>query len=332
MPYERPSSLSVIVEWENTINVAESRPRKMLRELARQVKQEIHEYHTPIQLLLMYNPCDGDKQSILSILNDEWGSLLDDVNYELVEANRASYYELKNVGANHASGEIIVFVDSDVLPESCWLHNMVSSFADPAIGVCQGATYVQPESLFNKAIALAWVFPFKKRSGALTDENGTFANNIAYRKSVFLDNKYPNEITWRGQCSTQRAALKEKKIGVFWNNAARTIHPFPENLKHTIARSFYIGHDHVTRGAQSTVNKNSLKDSYWRWHTFLKRARRRKEQFSDDLQLTFIEEQYCSLIALGFWSCVLFSEIMTLKFSNYWRSRLTDLPQHHQSG
>jgi glycosyltransferase involved in cell wall biosynthesis len=47
---------------------------------------------------------------------------------------------VRNVGAEHAAGEIIAYTDSDCLPAPSWLSAGVRAFEDPQVGIVTGAT------------------------------------------------------------------------------------------------------------------------------------------------------------------------------------------------
>jgi len=319
---------SLIVEWENSRHTVESRTAQMMRRLAQQVEERLAAGNASFELIIVYDPGDCPEQSIRTMLNEQWRSLLSSVHVSLVPVADGSYYVMKNVAAATAKGEFIVFIDCDVLPEPHWLDNILAPFDDPEIGVSQGATFVQPHSALTKGLALAWLFPLRRSDGRLSEEDRVIANNIAFRRSVFLRFPYPDLATWRGQCTAQRRMLEKHGIGVHWSGTARTIHPFPIGLSGTIERACLNGHDHAMRDQERGVG-SPWKESYWRFHSFLKRASRRRADLREDLALSVWDEFVCVLVAFGYWGVALISECGLHLFPTAWRKLLKELPKNY---
>lgn len=51
------------------------------------------------------------------------------------------YYELKNYGATHIRSDVLVFLDSDVIPEDGWLEALLEAIKQPG-GRCGGRQYL----------------------------------------------------------------------------------------------------------------------------------------------------------------------------------------------
>ena len=109
-----------------------------------------------------------------------------------VEAEGAGYYELKNKGADHASGEIIAFIDSDVHPEPGWLSAIVDAIdggADASAGIStfwNRSSWRIPEALLDIAASVSFGHVVGKRTGStLLPAGGIVAHNLAVRAEVF---------------------------------------------------------------------------------------------------------------------------------------------------
>jgi glycosyltransferase involved in cell wall biosynthesis len=317
---------SLIVEWENFHNTDESRSHDMLKILAQQAASKILEDHSNIELLVVFDPADTEKSIVTKIVNKYWGVLSDRLTCRVVPIPDSSYYVLKNRAALLSRGELIVFVDCDVLPQPAWLDNILLPFSDPMIGVSQGATYVEPHNLATLGLALAWVFPIKLGDGTLSESNNVFANNIAFRRSVFLEDPYPELSTWRGQCIAQREVLKNHGVGINWSENARTIHPFPAGFLAVVTRAFLNGHDHVIRYERAGGKKADWKASYRRFKSYKKRARKRRVKIRDELALSRSDEFLCMFIAAMYWGLALVSACMLHAFPDFWPGLFKDLP------
>ena len=122
------------------------------------------------------------------------------------------YYPLKNFGAGMASGDLLLFVDSDVLPDPGWLAHLVGSFARPDVAVVSGQTYVGAHGLVGRAFALGWSYELRDPSGGLVQGPKFSGNNVAFRTDVFRRTGFPAlGGATRGAASGQR---KSRAAGV----------------------------------------------------------------------------------------------------------------------
>ena len=119
------ASVSIVVEWENTAHVEQSRTRAMLRALSEQVREEIDQQNRKVQLIVGYDPQDALDDSIRNMIHQECSNVLQDVAFTLIAVPGATYYVLKNAAARKATGDLIVFVDCDVMPQAGWLQNIL---------------------------------------------------------------------------------------------------------------------------------------------------------------------------------------------------------------
>lgn len=109
----------------------------------------------------------------------------------------ANYYELKNGGAELATGDIIAFTDSDVRPGTTWVRAIVE-------GIENGADVVVGPSLFRQegglssdsaimrvagAITWGWILG-KRNRGTIPEVRGFMDHNVAMRSRVFRAHQY----------------------------------------------------------------------------------------------------------------------------------------------
>ncbi len=60
-----------------------------------------------------------------------------------IKREGASY--CRNLGAEHAKGEILCFLDSDCVADTFWIREIVSTFRDPHVGACGGGVESQDD-------------------------------------------------------------------------------------------------------------------------------------------------------------------------------------------
>ena len=70
------------------------------------------------------------------------------------------YYESKMLGAKLATGEVVVYYDSDCLYEADWLRKMLTPFTQSEeIRAVAGETTTRGVGFYGTAMALVYIFP-----------------------------------------------------------------------------------------------------------------------------------------------------------------------------
>jgi glycosyltransferase involved in cell wall biosynthesis len=67
----------------------------------------------------------------------------------LYDCAEASIGHARNIGIQHAVGDIVAFIDDDAIPPSDWLAHMVEPFADERIGAVGGPVFDVPLNRFD---------------------------------------------------------------------------------------------------------------------------------------------------------------------------------------
>jgi glycosyltransferase involved in cell wall biosynthesis len=106
----------------------------------------------------------------------------------IVEAEGKLYYELKNLGAARASGEIVAFIDSDIDPHPGWLSAIVAAIeggADATAGVStfrDRSGWRTPRALLHAAASVSFAHVVGRRGGSATfPAAGLLGHNLAGR-------------------------------------------------------------------------------------------------------------------------------------------------------
>lgn len=92
----------------------------------------------------------------------------------------------RNYGAQVAKGEVVVFTDSDCVPESDWLRQMVAPLSDAAVVGVKGAYRTQQPSLIARFIQAEYEDKYRRMAG---QESIDFIDtySAAYRRDLFLE-------------------------------------------------------------------------------------------------------------------------------------------------
>jgi hypothetical protein len=229
------ASLSIVIEWENAGRLGAERARRMLETLRSQL-EALPGAPRRREIVFVHEPgCEAAVRAAAAAAGGEWPAEL-----RFLPAASGDYYEQKNEGAAAATGELILFLDSDVIPETGWLRALLASFADPAVAVAGGLVEVETAGLYSKAMALGWFFA-PPRQDALTRSPIFFANNVAFKRDAFRP--FPATGQYRGQCLALAAELERSGHAIHLNPAARVAHPPPAGKGAFLLRALWDGHD-----------------------------------------------------------------------------------------
>lgn len=230
-------SMSIIIELENLLK---SDPRRAERLFERLVAQ-MRPLDVAFEVLVLHDPDDVTADAVEALL---LRSGVAPAEVTIVPAPGKRYYELKNLGAERARGELVLFVDSDLIPEEGFLRSMIGAFDDPEVEVVAASPYVDPcRTLFEKSFALFWLFPLRSQGGPLEPIREYAANSVAFRRELFLRQPFPDSPCYRRQCALQAKALMAEGHQLWGNPEARVQHPPPRTWRDAIARALREGRD-----------------------------------------------------------------------------------------
>jgi glycosyltransferase involved in cell wall biosynthesis len=248
--------VSIVVEWENALLSEGDRSVAMLREVRRQAQALVAGSSTaaagqaapPLELLLVFDRAAFDDAALAALLDRHLGPEDDVLRWRVLPTRDGGYYRNKDLGARSAAGDIIVFLDSDVIPEPGWLQQILSGLDDPSVQIVAGSAYIDPAGLIGKVFALTWFFPLRSKNGPLRAVNQFFANNLAMRRDLYLQYPFPDlEETSRGACLVLASELAQANIAVYNNPRARVAHPAPNGIAHISKRALAQGRDRLYR-------------------------------------------------------------------------------------
>ncbi len=253
--------LTVIIEWENVLLSEVGRAKTMLRNLVTQIRELraatpgerdqafFPAAHTagPFEILILYNSEVIDGHLVESIVTALVPQSDPDFELRIMPAPGLHYYELKTFGARQAKGDLILFLDSDVIPQDGWLASLAGSLADPEIHVVGGDSCIDPQDLVGKTFSLFWFFDRPGMPGRLYKKQQFWANNVIFRKDTFLRFPFPvlKDGVNRGSCNELSYVLQDHGIQVYRNSNARVSHPAPNGFRHIVTRAVAEGRDRV---------------------------------------------------------------------------------------
>lgn len=238
-------TVTIVLEWENVLLAGMDRSRRMLTQLDTQVPAYAAAHGVTFELLVISNPEEVDPSIPQSVVPEHIDAARWPGRIDYLQAPGLHYFEQKNFGAERATSEIVLFVDSDVIPDDGWLARMLSQFDDPKTEVVAGCTYLDDRTVLERCFSLFWFFPPKQPRAEVYDSTSFFANNVAFRRQVFLDNEFPIAESFRGQGLEMAGRLLKKGHKIRRHGEAWVNHPSPNGFRHAFVRAVVNGHDTV---------------------------------------------------------------------------------------
>jgi hypothetical protein len=307
--------LSVIVELDNVLHGQATRARTMLSRLLHQIREA--KLEARVEVLVMYDETTLRPSDVHGITATATG---DSPFVHLVSTKGLRYYSLKNEGGRRAKGDLLLFVDSDCLPEDGWLRRLLDSFDTPGVDVVTGNSYIDRDTFYAKTFAVGWYFPPRLPDGPLEPTRSTFANTLAMRRHIFEQYPFPEETSlYMGQGVTWNRTLAANHVRIFLNPSARVAHPPPVFLRSAIVN----GYDTAQRTRQPGESKlQSLKLSYWGFRANLSTMFRRITTGYRDVGIRHAAVPVAIALAGVYWTLWSTAELMAR-----WAPRL--IPHKH---
>lgn len=240
--------LSIVIEWENAGRIGAARARRMLTQLHAQLDENAGRFAARPEVLLMFNDrlnTQAEIGALVDAAGDAWAA---DIRF--MPALDGGYYEQKNHGAAHTTGEVLIFLDSDVVPEPGWLAGLLDAIVRPEVQVVCGTTSIEPLGFYAKCMAMIWFFPMRTAERDMVRANRFFANNVAFRRGVFQQHGFPDSGQYRGQCALLAEQLLADGNEIWRNRASHVLHPPPDGMRHFVLRALWHGHDDLLHKRQ----------------------------------------------------------------------------------
>jgi cellulose synthase/poly-beta-1,6-N-acetylglucosamine synthase-like glycosyltransferase len=143
----------------------------------------------------------------------------------------------RNVGAQNARGEIILFIDGDCVPAQNWVQAMLEPFADPdIIGAC-GMKQTRQRGIVPRFVQLEFDYRYdNERQRRYIDfvDSGT----AAYRRAIFLANGGFDTRLADAEDVDLSYRLSERGYRMAFAENAIVYDPHPESLIEYLRRKF----------------------------------------------------------------------------------------------
>jgi glycosyltransferase involved in cell wall biosynthesis len=161
----------------------------------------------------------------------------------IIRAAHGGPARARNLGAQAAQGEVLLFTDADCEPQPDWIAQFARVFADPAISGARGVYLTRQRSLIARFVQQEYEerYDYARRQATI-DFIDTYS--AAYRRAVFLENggfdvSFPTASVEDQEFSFR---LAEQGHRLLFLPEARVYHQHNSTLPRYFRRKYYIGY------------------------------------------------------------------------------------------
>ncbi|MFN3152593.1 glycosyltransferase family 2 protein [Bremerella sp.] len=238
-----PVPYSIIIEMENAETIEWHEVADMFQALVSQIRENPRDPRSPLpEIVCIHEGEDTDSHLLYEKVTQEVPELTELAKLICLGLPDARYYELKNNGALKSTGDVIIFLDSDSVPQPGWLEAMLKPFADPQTVVAGGITCLGYDSLVSRTLALTWIFPLIHGNDPEVARRPVYANNAAFRGTWFRENPFPSHDGFKVSCTLHCRLLKEQGHAMVPVDAI-TVHAPLRGFRFLVWRAWVTGRD-----------------------------------------------------------------------------------------
>ena len=201
---------SIVVELENASTICWDAVSRTLEVLAEQMA-DLREADPALsaEVFCVHAGSDDDSRTLLAGIVERVPQLDSLAVLKCVAVPEGRYYELKNAGIAQSTGEIVVLLDSDLMPERNWLAALLRPFDDNGTIATGGHTYLGHECFISRTLALTWIFPLREHDARQANRRPLYSNNCAFRGEWLRKHPYPNDEGFKVACTRHAQVLRQ---------------------------------------------------------------------------------------------------------------------------
>ncbi len=162
---------------------------------------------------------------------------------KLVTEKNAGPATARNNGAKHSKGEILLFTDSDCVPEKNWIEEMIRPIKGDVVGVQGRYKILNKDKLIARFVQYEIEERYERtKKFKYIDFIGTYA--AAYRKDVFMKLGGFDTSFRRASGEDPEFSFRVDKAGykMVFNPKAIVYHPHPDTLKRYLKMKYGRGY------------------------------------------------------------------------------------------
>lgn len=226
------------------------------------------------------------------------------VDVRRIGAPGANYYLLKAIGAEQARGEVLVFLDSDVIYPTDVVGRLAEAVLPEDVGAACAATSVGPlVDFWSRSTYLWWNFTLIEDTPRIVDVGNYFANSFAMRAEVLRQVPMSSEVhSHRHECVFHSARLREAGYRVTRDTGLVSWHEPPSHL---LRRTLEHGGDrHLRRFVEGRDAHPLLVTVAWQYLADVRRIGRRLRQGRRSAGLPWWQVPACVVAGMAYFALV----------------------------
>lgn len=197
----------------------------------------------------------------------EWSHCHPEVKFQVIHQTNQGPAAARNWGSRQASGDLLVFIDSDCIPLSDWLEKMTSPFEDPGVVGVQGAYRCSQKEWIARFIQIEIEGRYTRMLRSPTiDFVGTYS--AAYLRTIFsekggFDTRFPMA---SGEDAEFSFRLADHGLRMVFVPEAIVYHRHPNTLKFYLRQKYWRAYwrnllyrEHFSRMLKDSYTPNTLK-------------------------------------------------------------------------
>ncbi len=143
----------------------------------------------------------------------------------------------RNLGAQNARGDILLFIDADSVPDVRWIEAMTAPFADASIAGVSGEKKTRQTNLVARFVQLEYDFKYDRMDArGLTDFIDS--STAGYRREIFLSNGGFDTTLMEAEDTDLSFRLAERGYALVLVRDAIVYHTHPESLVEFLRRKY----------------------------------------------------------------------------------------------
>jgi cellulose synthase/poly-beta-1,6-N-acetylglucosamine synthase-like glycosyltransferase len=143
----------------------------------------------------------------------------------------------RNTGAQHAGGEIIIFVDADSVPDEHFVEKLTAPFCDPEIAGASGEKKTHQTNLWARFVQAEYDYKYE-RIAAHPTIDFVDSSTAAYRRKVFLGNGGFDTMMMEAEDTELSFRLSERGYKMVLVRDAIAYHTHPESPIDFLVRKY----------------------------------------------------------------------------------------------
>ena len=143
----------------------------------------------------------------------------------------------RNLGAQQARGDVVLFIDADSVPDTRCIEAMAAAFADPQLAGASGEKKTRQANLWARLIQTEYDFKYDRLALHPTIDF-VDSSTAGYRREVFLSNDGFDTNLKEAEDVELSFRLAARGYRMILLRDAITYHTHPESLAHYLRRKF----------------------------------------------------------------------------------------------